>query len=123
MTTSPRAAQEAVRRLDPVNEVKHVQARLVVTAGPVPGRWGPFTLSPDAIRITIGRTDDNPICLPGDLVSRRHCSVACHDGVWYARDMESSNGTFVNDKRITKYQLGPHDRIRFGKSSFRIVFP
>lgn len=51
---------------------------------------------------TIGRTNDNIVCLSGSpLVSRQHALVRCHDGYQYQIiDLGSRNGTYVNDQRV-----------------------
>ena len=51
---------------------------------------------------TIGRSNENTICLSGSpLVSRQHALVRCHDGYQYQIiDLGSRNGTFVDDHRV-----------------------
>ena len=50
------------------------------------------------------------------LVSRFHCRFTVHtDGGLELQDLSNSNGTFVNDERITKLVLKPGDRVRAGR--------
>ncbi len=64
---------------------------------------------------TIGRTQGNDFILPGRTVSRRHARLWFSAGYWYLEDLQSANGTVVNQIRI--YQpivLNDKDVIYFG---------
>lgn len=50
--------------------------------------------------ITIGRSLGNEICLDNNKVSREHLLIEFNDGKWIGKDMDSSNGTFINKKRV-----------------------
>jgi len=51
--------------------------------------------------ITIGRATDNGIALAGmPLVSRYHARLFSHNGHVYLEDLDSTNGTFVNGRKI-----------------------
>jgi hypothetical protein len=63
----------------------------------------------------IGRTGGvADIMLPGEGVSRQHAALLFSDGSFYLEDLESINGTYVNDRRIKRVKLGPADRFRIG---------
>jgi predicted component of type VI protein secretion system len=49
----------------------------------------------------VGRAKDVAISLSDPEVSRRHARFSSHDGVAYVEDCRSSNGTFLNGRRIT----------------------
>jgi len=69
-----------------------------------------FTFPKDDI--TIGRSQGNDVILPRNNISKRHTRVLRHGGALVVRDLESTNGTFLNGKRIRgdeKLQAG--DRI------------
>ena len=52
-------------------------------------------------------------------VSRRHAELTPDDGVWYIRDLESQNGTYVNGVKIgERTKLRPGDQIRTGQTLF-----
>ena len=52
-------------------------------------------------------------------VSRRHAELTPDDGVWYLRDLESQNGTYVNGIKIAeRLRLRPGDQIRTGSTLF-----
>ena len=64
----------------------------------------------------IGRTTDCEISLPEDCVSRTHAEIAFEDGEWLIRDLQSSNGTYVNGQRIKSAPVGQRTTIRLGKT-------
>lgn len=68
--------------------------------------------------VTIGRVQGNDIVLPAKMVSRRHCRVEWREDSFYAVDLGSSNGTFINDVKADVAPVGPGDEIRIG--SFNI---
>lgn len=70
------------------------------------------------IVITIGRSPENDFCIKDQQVSRHHCQIVQEDnGAFYAVDLESSNGTFVNGNRIRgKVRLFPNDKVKVGNT-------
>ncbi|HET9920156.1 MAG TPA: protein kinase [Ktedonobacteraceae bacterium] len=74
---------------------------------------------------TIGRTNGNDLVISGRTVSRRHARLLFKDGQWYMEDLQSANGTMVNNVRV--YQpviLNDGDIIRFGdeEAIFNITY-
>nr|BBH93352.1 hypothetical protein KTA_15510 [Thermogemmatispora argillosa] len=70
---------------------------------------------------TIGRAPDNQIRLDDQQVSSHHAEFRAEDGGYSLVDRGSTNGTFVNDERLTSQvprRLRPGDRIRFGETVF-----
>ena len=64
---------------------------------------------------TIGRTNGNDLIIQGRTVSRRHARLYFDSGRWYLEDLQSANGTLVNNVRV--YQpvvLNDGDVINFG---------
>lgn len=62
---------------------------------------------------TIGRASNNDIAIPDQHVSRNHAVIRYRDGIFVISDLNSSNGTFVNDTRITEpFPLFAGDVIR-----------
>lgn len=49
---------------------------------------------------TIGRSANNDICIPDRHVSRQHAVITYRDGIFMISDLDSANGTFVNDQKI-----------------------
>lgn len=66
----------------------------------------------------IGRHTDCQIRIPDVSVSRQHCEIAVADGRVVVRDLGSSNGTYVNRRRISSTELAPADLINVGKFIF-----
>src|SRR5438445_5148124 len=64
-----------------------------------------------------GRLGSLEIVLDDSSVSRRHAEVRLGDDGWVVRDLESTNGTYVNGVRIGpgEHQLRPRDIVQFGK--------
>lgn len=64
-----------------------------------------------------GRLGSLEIALDDSSVSRRHAEVRLGDDGWYVRDLESTNGTYVNGVRIgsVEHPLRARDVIQFGK--------
>lgn len=59
----------------------------------------------DQTDYTIGRIDSNLICYPNRLVSRNHAVLHWKDGIWEIIDQNSSNGVYVNGKRVKQADL------------------
>jgi FHA domain len=69
---------------------------------------------------TVGREGCDHV-LPDPEVSRRHASFRQVDAQLGVEDLGSTNGTFVNDQRVTGIQvLAPGDRVRFGNTVWRL---
>lgn len=84
------------------------------------GRVFPLTM-----RTVVGRGEDCEIVLPVDEVSRRHASIEITpDGV-QVTDLGSSNGTFVNGKRLRTADVGKlerNDEVAFDTIRFRVEY-
>ena len=62
---------------------------------------------------SIGRGDNNDICIPEQHVSRQHAVINYRDGIFMITDLGSANGTFVNDRQLdSAYPLASGDEIR-----------
>jgi len=88
---------------------------LTVLQGPDKGRK--FEL-PDHEPQLIGRSTE-ALPLNDISVSRRHAELTPDAGVWFIRDLESQNGTYVNGVRIyERLRLRPGDQVRTGQTLF-----
>jgi serine/threonine protein kinase len=88
-----------------------VLARLTIQNGPMGGHSYRF----HQVVTTIGRTNGNDLIIQGRTVSRRHARLFFDNGHWYLEDLQSANGTLVNNVRV--YQpvaLNDGDVINFG---------
>lgn len=69
--------------------------------------------------ITIGRSDDNTLVLNGSKVSRHHCRCYEENGTYYIEDTNSTNGVFVNDKRISGVsKINSESKIGIGETTY-----
>ena len=74
-----------------------------------------FRIMPGAIR-TVGRATGADFIVDAALVSRVHCRLtASAEGILEVRDLDSTNGTFVNGARVEQAQLSDGDRIQVGR--------
>ncbi len=91
--------------------------RLVAEGGPYDGRV--FELG--AAEIAVGRAVDNDIVLDDPSLSRKHARVY-RRGVaeLEIEDLGSSNGSFVNQRKVGRGVAHPGDTLRFGELSFRV---
>ena len=88
-----------------------ILARLTIQNGLMGGRS--YLFHQDVT--TIGRTNGNDLIISGRTVSRRHARLWFDNGRWYLEDLQSANGTLVNNVRV--YQpvaLNDGDVINFG---------
>jgi diguanylate cyclase (GGDEF)-like protein len=86
------------------------EAVLVVLYGPTLGRR---YLLGDEVQI-LGRGAEASIALDAESVSRRHARVSHVSGGFVLEDMGSTNGSFVNDRRIDRCRLANGDLLRIG---------
>jgi pSer/pThr/pTyr-binding forkhead associated (FHA) protein len=69
----------------------------------------------EALPISFGRTDENTVVLNSNRVSRKHAVLKAQDGGVILEDLQSTNGTYINQERITQaalpsgagFQIGP----------------
>jgi len=88
-------------------------ARLVINT--TEGQVLEFELS--AARHTVGRTEDNDICIPDGSVSSSHGEIT-HDGsTWTFTDLGSTNGTKVSGERVANVELGHGATFEIGNVS------
>src|SRR5215470_3836566 len=65
--------------------------------------------------ITIGRVDENDICLPKGNISKKHTKIVVKDGKIIVLDLKSTNGTYVNGKKLAGPQvIQPSDNVYIG---------
>lgn len=89
---------------------KAMNLSLVVIAGPAKGQIFPVLAS----EMVIGRGSGNPVCIEDYSVSRKHCRIQTGEDYLKLVDLDSRNGTFVNDTPIKERILRSGDRIRIG---------
>jgi len=88
--------------------------RLVAIAGKFQGTVLSITDAP----AVIGRESAATLCLPDASVSRRHSQIERDGEEFIVTDLDSLNGTFVNDVPVKRRTLAHGDRVRIGNSQF-----
>ena len=78
-----------------------------------------FVLERDLL--TLGRGQENVVVLDNDSVSRRHCRIEKRNASWYVVDLESTNGTYVNDEQVKEYMLRRGDQMKVGDHIFKFL--
>jgi hypothetical protein len=93
------------------------QAVLVVEGGGGLRAGSAFALDGST---TIGRSPETDIQIEDQFASSRHARIYERDGYLYIEDMGSTNGTYLNGRRLdTRELLRADDRIRIGDTEFR----
>jgi hypothetical protein len=72
-------------------------------------------------RLTIGRGKENKLTLEDNEISRKHAVIEPTSAGWLLKDLNSTNGTWLNGVRITNAViLKAGDRLEFGKTVLRL---
>lgn len=74
----------------------------------------------DKDALAVGRKADNDIVIDNPAISGHHCRISVQGGTYFVEDLESTNGTFVNEKRIKKSGLHHNDVV--GVAKHALVF-
>jgi pSer/pThr/pTyr-binding forkhead associated (FHA) protein len=118
------AEQDRTETIDPLAEARTLREReaaagipglagfaLIVASGPRRGmHWSLPTGSTEA-----GRDPEAPIFLDDVTVSRHHAEFTVEEGTLNVRDLGSTNGTYVNGRRIDAGTLEPGDEVIIGR--------
>ncbi len=100
-------------------ELTDTRCGLLVKIHPLQGVCRPFELG--AMDYVLGRDESCHLKLDDDAVSRRHATIESFGEQYVIRDLDSTNGTFVNEEPISCCMLRSGDRIRLGKQIFKYV--
>jgi Nif-specific regulatory protein len=88
--------------------------RLAAIAGKLKGAVFPITEGP----VLIGRETAANLCIADPSVSRRHSQIEKEGLDFVIADLDSLNGTFINDIPVKRRVLAHGDRVRIGDSQF-----
>ena len=71
--------------------------------------------------ITLGRLKGCDLVVEDEAASRRHCTITGREDTCVLTDLQSANGTFVNEQRIASVELNPADQIRIGSTVIELT--
>ena len=91
-------------------------AKLVVLSVGMTGR----TQELKAEKTTIGRVEDNTFQIAEPSVSSHHCEVLLRGKDVVVRDLNSTNGTYINGEKITETVIKPGQILRLGQIEMRL---
>jgi pSer/pThr/pTyr-binding forkhead associated (FHA) protein len=91
-------------------------AKLVILSPGLTGR----TQDLKADTTTIGRVEDNSFQIAEPSVSSHHCEVLLRGAEVVVRDLNSTNGTFINGDKVTESVLKPGQILRLGQIEMRL---
>jgi serine phosphatase RsbU (regulator of sigma subunit) len=88
----------------------------------IPPSGASFEMSLEKVRVTIGRSSRNEICLNDPFASRVHAEIHREKDHYYLYDNGSANGTFHNGVRIAgSAPLRPGDTVRIGETELQFL--
>ena len=91
-------------------------AKLVILNQGMTGR----TFDLNVERTTVGRIEENTFQIADASVSSRHAEILLHGTELLVRDLNSTNGTFINGEKISEAVLKPGQTLRFGQVELKI---
>jgi pSer/pThr/pTyr-binding forkhead associated (FHA) protein len=95
-----------------------IKAKLVVVGGDTKTKEVNLRLP-----TVVGRGKESTLIVPHALVSRKHCEIFERAGILIVRDLDSLNGTYINNYRIKGEQpLHPGELLTLGNVTFRAVY-
>lgn len=90
--------------------------KLLVLNGPLAGQS--YELKVD--KTTVGRVEDNTFQIADPSVSSHHCEILLQGDAVVIKDLNSTNGSFINGNQITEAALKPGQTLRLGQVELRI---
>jgi pSer/pThr/pTyr-binding forkhead associated (FHA) protein len=91
-------------------------AKLVVLTEGLAGRAHELTTE----RTTVGRVEDNTFQIAESSVSSHHCEILLKEGQVFVKDLNSTNGTFIEGNQIAEGVLKPGQKLRLGKVELKL---
>ena len=101
----------------PEQATTQTATRLVITSGPKAGTEFPLGTEP----VTIGRSSDSSLVIRDDYTSTHHARLMLWHDDWMLQDLDSTNGTFLNGKRVAVPTSVPlNTTVKIGATSFEL---
>jgi predicted component of type VI protein secretion system len=94
-----------------------MDAKLVIVGGKA--NKGPISLK---LPTVIGRSREADLTVAHPMISRQHCRLFEVDGLLKIRDLDSLNGTFIGQEKITEADLYPQSQFTVGPLTFRVDY-
>src|SRR5436305_880906 len=91
-------------------------AKLVLLSAGMTGRSHELKVD----KTTIGRVEDNTFQIAEPSVSSHHCEVLLRGSEVVVRDLNSTNGTYINGEKVTESALKPGQVLRLGQIEMRL---
>jgi two-component system cell cycle response regulator len=101
----------------PANAAINCQPMLLVLHGPLLGK----TFAIEQTVLTIGRSSQCDIQIDDDKISRNHAEISFRDGLVWLKDLQSTNGSYVNSKRVSETALNDGDLILIGQMLLKFI--
>jgi hypothetical protein len=82
-----------------------------------------FELDTQAGMVRLGRATDNDVTIPNQRVSRYHAQLRWVESTWLVYDLDSTNGTFIDEQRVFPSQphaVGPGSVLRLGDHDLHV---
>ena len=100
-----------------IGQSSHDASRLVIVSGPKEGLEMPLGREP----LTIGRSSESGLVIRDDYTSTHHARLMLWSESWVIQDLDSTNGTFLGDNRVTLPTPVPlNTPVRIGTTSFEL---
>ena len=91
-------------------------AKLVLLSAGMTGRTHELKVD----KTTIGRVEDNTFQISEPSVSSHHCEIWLRGTDIVVKDLDSTNGTFINNEKVTETVLKPGQVLRLGQIEMRL---
>ncbi len=114
----PGFIQNRNARLDPLQKATSENYKAYLVADPADAFTQPIPI--ESARTLIGRTTDegNQVQIDDRHISRQHACIHRDDGQYVIEDLNSRNGTYLNQERIDRAPLKSHDKISIGRHRY-----
>ena len=72
-------------------------------------------------RLVIGRTPDNDLQIDSKFISRHHCQIVTQPDSCLIEDLNSTNGIYVQSKRVRRHNLNDGDVVQVGQHEIMYI--
>jgi pSer/pThr/pTyr-binding forkhead associated (FHA) protein len=72
-------------------------------------------------RLVVGRTPDNDLQIDSKFISRHHCHIVTHADSCLIEDLNSTNGIYMQSKRVRRHNLNDGDVVQVGQHEIMYI--